>query len=105
MPVPLRTSFPLEMSELEYNSLLYEISGKINADQLPRLVFICTGNIHEGAEDSVQNVLKLFKVLEEQSRLGIDNLETLKGILRILRAKSLLKKVTEFEVKRKGTLC
>ena len=105
MPVPLKTSFRLEMSELEYNSLLYEISGKINANQLPRLVFMCTWNIHKGAQDSVQDVLKLFKVLEEQSRLGIDNLEMLKEILRILKAKSLLKKVKEFEENRKGTLC
>ena len=105
MPVPLKTSFLLEMSEVEYNSLLFEISGKINANQLPRLVFMCTGNIHKGAQDSVQDILKLFKVLEEQSRLGIDNLEMLKEILRILKAKSLLKKVKEFEENRKGTLC
>lgn len=105
MPVPLRTSFLLEMSEVEYYSLLYEIRGKINANQLPRLVFMCTGNIHKGAQDSVQNILELFKVLEKQSRLGIDNLEMLKEILRVLKAKSLLKKVKEFEENRKGTLC
>ena len=103
MPVPLRTSFFLEMSEVEYRSLLFEISGKINANQLPRLVFMCTGNRHKGAQDSIHDVLKLFEVLKEQSRLGIDNLEMLKEILRILKEKSLLKKVKEFEENRKGT--
>lgn len=103
MPVPLRTTFLLEMSELEYNYLLYEISGKLNSNQLEPLVFMCRKYIPKGVQDSIQDVLTLFKVLEEQSRLGIDNLEMLKEILKILKTKSLLKKVTEFEVKRKGT--
>ena len=93
----------MEMSQLEYNYLLYEISGKLNSNQLAILLFMCREYIPKGAEDSIQNVLKLFKVLEEKSRLGIDNLEMLKEILTILKKTSLLKKVKEFEVKRKGT--
>ena len=103
MPVPLRASSLSEMSELEYNSLLYDISGKIDANQLERLVFMFRKYIPRGDQDSIKDVLTLFKVLEQQGSLRIDNLEMLKETLTILKAKSLLKKVKEFEVKRKGT--
>ena len=105
MPVPLRSSFLFDMSELEYNSLLYDISGKIDANQLERLVFMFRNYIPRSAQDSIRDVLTLFTVLEQHSPLGIDNLEMLKEMLTILNTKSLLKKVKEFEVKRKGTWC
>lgn len=93
----------MEMSKVEYNFLLYEISGKINSNQLAKLVFMCREHIPKGAQDSIQDVLTLFKVLEEHSSLGIDDLEMLKEILRLLKKTSLFNKVKEFEDKRKGT--
>ena len=50
----------------------------------------------------IQNALGLFEELEKQGYLGIDNLETLKEILKQLDKQFLLEKVEKFEIKRKG---
>ena len=91
------------MSNLDYNDLLYEISTKIDANELPRLVFMCRDDIAKGSEDSIQDVLTLFKELENQNRLEIDRLDTLKEILKKVKKRTLLKKVEEFEIRRKGS--
>lgn len=88
------------MSEIEYNDLLFEISEKVADFLLPRLVFMCRGKISN--EDNVRDVLTLFKELEGRNYLGIDRLDTLKGILTQSRKRPLLKKVEEFERRRKA---
>jgi len=93
------------MSKHEYNDLLFDISRKINTNELPRLVFMCRDDITEGSEDRIQDVLTLFKELEKENHLGIDRLDTLKEILTRMKKRSLLKKVEEFEIKRKGLHC
>ena len=93
------------MSKHEYNDLLFDISKRINANELPRLVFMCRDDIAAGSEDRIQDVLTLFKELEKENHLGIDRLDTLKEILTRMKKRSLLKKVEEFEIKRKGLYC
>jgi len=88
------------MSKIEYNDLLFEISQKL--DNLPRLLFMCRGVITEGSERNIPDVLTLFKELEKYGSLGIDRLDTLKEILKQMNKRSLLKKVREFEIRRKG---
>ena len=91
------------MSEHEYNNLLYEISEKIDATKLGKLVFICRYGLPKGCiKDGITTVLTLFEELENNNRLGIDRLDTLKNILTLLKKGSLLKKVEEFDAKRKG---
>ena len=90
------------MSEIEYYDLIFEISTKIDVDQLERLVFMCTKKISKASKGMIQNALGLFEELEKQGYLGIDKLETLKEILKQLKKRSMLKKVEEFEIKRKG---
>jgi len=92
------------MSKIEYNDLLYEISKKIDENELPRLIFMCREEIAERSEEKVRDVLTLFKELEKRNRLGIDRLDTLKEILKQMKKRSLLKKVEEFEIRRKGIL-
>ena len=91
------------MSEIEYYDLIFEISTKIDVNQLERLVFMCTKKISEGSEGTIKNARGLFKELEKQGYLGIDRLENLKEILKQLKKRSMLKKVEEFEIKRRGT--
>ena len=93
------------MSKHEYNDLLFEISRKIDAAELKRLVFMCRDDLAKGSKDSIKDVLTLFEELEKQNYLGIDHLDTLKNILALLKKKSLLKKVKEFEITRKGRFC
>lgn len=94
------------MSEHEYNDLLFEISKKIDVTELERLVFMCRSDLPKACvKDSILTVLTLFEELEKNNRLGIDLLDTLKNILTLLKKRSLLKKVNEFEAKRKGWCC
>ena len=58
--------------------------------------------IAKGSEENIRDVLTLFKELEKQGRLGIDRLHTLKEILTRMKKRSLLQKVEEFEIRRKG---
>ena len=90
------------MSEIEYNDLVFDISTKINVNQLEEMVFMCRGQISKSRKKKFKNVLELFKELEKQGYLGIDRLETLKQILEQLKKRGMLKKVKEFENKRKG---
>ena len=90
------------MSEIEYYDLIFEISTKIDVNQLERLVFMCTKKISEGSEGTIKSA-RGFKELEKQGYLGIDRLENLKEILKQSKKRSMLKKVEEFEIKRRGT--
>ena len=91
------------MSEIEYYDLIFEISTKIDVNQLERLIFMCTKKISEGSEGTIKSARGLFKELEKQGYLGIDQLENLKEILKQLKKRAMLKKVEEFENKRRGT--
>ena len=90
------------MYEIEYYDLIFEISTKIDVNQLERLVFMCTKKISEGSEGTIKSARGLFKELEKQGYLGIDRLENLKEILKQLKKRSMIKKVEEFEIKRRG---
>lgn len=90
------------MSEIEYNDLVFDISTKINVNQLEKMVFMCRGQISKSRKKKFKNVLELLVELEEQGNLGIDRLETLKQILERLKNQRMLKKVKEFENKRKA---
>ena len=90
------------MSEIEYYDLIFEISKKIDVNQLERLVFMCTKKISEGSEGTIKSARGEFKELEKQSYQGIGRLETLKQIFKQLKKRSMVKKVEEFQIKRKG---
>ena len=98
-----RPIYSENMSEIEYYDLIFEISTKIDVNQLERLVFMCTKKISEGSEGTIKSARGLFKELEKQGYLGIDRLENLKEILKQLKKRSMIKKVEEFEIKRRGT--
>lgn len=90
------------MSDIEYSDLLFEISRKLDVDELQRLLFMCRKEIAKGSERNIRDVLTLFEELERNNRLAIDRLDTLKEILTRMKKRSLLKKVEEFEIRRKG---
>ena len=91
------------MSKHEYRCLLFDISKKINANELEKIVYLCKDDLPKGTRrDSFEDALALFDVLETKNHLGIDNTQILKGMLRNLPKKALLRKVEDFEIKRKG---
>ena len=89
------------MSEIKYCDL-FNIRTKIGVNQSERLVFMCRKQISKGSKIATQNVLGLFEELEKQDNLGIDRLGILKEILKQSKNRSMLKKVEEFEIKKKG---
>ena len=90
------------MSAIEYNDLLFEISQRLEQlNVLDRLLFMCRGKLASGSEDNIQDVLSLFKELEEQNNLGIDRMEVIKGLLKSFNEWSFFGKVHEFESKRR----
>lgn len=91
------------MSKHEYRRLLFDISEKINANELRKMVYLCIDDLPKGTRrDSFEDALALFDLLETKNRLGIDNTQILKGMLQNLPKKPLLRKVEDFEIKRKG---
>ena len=91
------------MSAIEYNNLLFEISQRLEElNVLGRLLFMCRGKLAPGSEDIIQDVLSLFKELEEQSNLGADRMEVIKGLLKSFKEWSFFVKVEKFEKKRKN---
>ena len=91
------------MSKHEYRRLLFDISEKINANELKKMVYLCIDDLPNGTRrDSFEDAIALFDVLERRNRLGIDNTQILKGMLQNLPKKPLLRRVEDFEIKRKG---
>ena len=90
------------MSAIEYSYLLFEISEKLDElYPIHRLLFACRKYLSSGSEGNIQDTLSLFKELEEQQNLGIDNLVVIKELLKGVREWSLFGKVKRFENKRK----
>ena len=91
-----------DMSAIEYSYLLIEISEKLDElSPIHRLLFTCRTYLTSGSEGNIQDTLSLFKELEEQQNLGIDNLVVIKELLKGVREWSLFGKVKRFENKRK----
>ena len=89
------------MSAIEYRNLLYEISQEVNwLSESQRLLFICEAFIREGSEHRIHDVLSLFKELQEQKNLGIDNLQLPKEIVKGIGKWNLLERIKKFEIKR-----
>lgn len=89
------------MPEIEYNSLILEISKRLDElNILDSLLFMCRGKIASGSEDSIHNALSLFEKLEERDNLGADRLEEMKELLKGVGEWSLNEKVEKFETKR-----
>ena len=90
------------MSAIEYSYLLVEVSEKLDeVSPIHRLLFTCRTYLTTGSEGNIQDTLSLFKELEEQQNLGIDNLVVIKELLKGVREWSLFGKVKRFENKRK----
>ena len=90
------------MSAIEYNSLVFKISQRVDElNVLSHLRFMFRGKLAPGSEDNIHDTLSLFKELEEQNILGADRLVEMKELLSDVEEWSLLEKVEKFESKRK----
>ena len=90
------------MSAEEYNSLLFEISQRLDELNVGRkLLVICRGKVAPRNEENMPDAFSLFEELEEKGFLGPDRLEVLKGMLKGVEEWSLFENVKKYERKRK----
>ena len=93
------------MSAVEYNSLLFEISQRLDDLNLgKKLLVLCRQKVAPRNEENMLqdvHVFSLFEELEQNGFLGPDKLTTLKDLLRALKEWSLFEHVKTFEIKRK----
>ena len=88
------------MSEIDYNNLLFEISVRLDQQNLlERLLFMCRGKLSPVSQrqDSIQGTLSLFRELEYRNSLGVDRVQVLKDLLKGVKQWSLFCKVKKFE--------
>ena len=95
-------SFREEVEKLDckviYIHLLEQIIGELDElNELERLVSICRGKITEERRASIHDVRSLFRELENNGSLKINNYEILKEILIQTEKRDLLEKVEELE--------
>ncbi|XP_068705545.1 uncharacterized protein [Montipora foliosa] len=89
------------MSFIEYRNLLSTIGRSLEELDRTYLLYLFESKIQAGNEHNIRNVLTLFKEMEANNTLGIDRLENLKELLRVLEKWHLFKEVRKFEIKRR----
>ena len=89
------------MSRVEYNHLLLQISQRLDELNKATLVYVtCEGRMESSAQ-VIPATLILFQKLQDQKRLGIDQVRLLKDFVEEVNEWSLFRKVEKFENKRK----
>ena len=90
------------MSAVEYNSLIFEISQRLDELNVGRkLIVMCRGKVAPRSEGNMQDAFSLFVELEGKEFLGPDNLDVLKDLLKGVKEWALLEEAEKFESKRK----
>ena len=90
------------MSAVEYNSLIFEISQRLDELNVgSKLIVMCRGKVAPRSERNIQDALSFFEELEGKEFLGPDKLDVLKQLLKGVEEWVLLEKVEKFESKRK----
>ena len=90
------------MSAVEYNSLIFEISQRLDELNVGRKVIVmCRGKVAPRSEGNMQDAFSLFVELEGKGFLGPDNLDVLKDLLKGVKEWALLEEAEKFESKRK----
>ena len=90
------------MSAVEYNSLIFEISQRLDELNVGRkLIVMCRGKVAPRSEGNMQDAFSLFVELEGKGFLGPDNLDVLKDLLKGVKEWAFLEEAEKFESKRK----
>ena len=89
------------MSFIEYRRLLEKIGSSLEEFGITKLLYWCKDKIQAENQHNIHNVHALFEEMEANNTLGIDRLENLTELLRVLEKWRLFKEVRKFEIKRK----
>ena len=100
----LRRVERFEMKRKDYKQLLEQISRALDvSNELQRLISICRGKnlIALEREEDIADVNAMFTILEQQNKLGIEDLTLLKTLAKEMEKPDLCRLLEEFEKKRK----
>ena len=96
-----RCSRCFEMSEFEYNNLLFQISQRLdNINVGKQLLVICRGKLAARSGEENIPTFGLFEELEEKGFLSSDRLTVLKAMLKGVKEWAFLEEVEKFEYKK-----
>ena len=87
------------MSAVEYNSLIFEISQRLDELNVGRkLIVMCRGKVAPRSEGNMQDAFSLFVELEGKEFLGPDNLDVLKDLLKGVKEWALLEEAEKLRL-------
>lgn len=81
------------MDSSEFNAVLLNISEQLSKEQLQNMVFLCKGIITKKDSEKIDTGLKLFTLLMERAKLGVDNTDFLCEKLEQIRRPDLAAKI------------
>lgn len=81
------------MDSSEFNAVLLNISEQLSKEQLQSMVFLCKGIITKKDSEKIDTGLKLFTLLMERAKLGVDNTDFLCEKLEQIHRQDLAAKI------------
>ncbi|XP_034724099.1 FAS-associated death domain protein [Etheostoma cragini] len=85
------------MTSFQFNAALLDISTQLSAKELEDLKFLCIDIIGKRQRDDVKTGVKLFQLLMERGKLGVDNTKWLSDSLTHINRHDLSDKLNNFE--------
>lgn len=86
-----------DMSSIQFNAVLLNISNQLSDDQLEQIKFMCRDMIRKREMETIDTGIKMFQVLTERGKLGADNKDYLCQLLREIQRHDLSEKLDGFE--------
>lgn len=66
---------------MDFNCCLYKIGEELDSEELASLKFLCIDNIPQRLQESINDALTLFQILQEKNKLGEEDMFFLKELL------------------------
>lgn len=89
---------PVDMSALQFNSVLLEISNAMSADQLNEMKFLVLQEIGKRNLEKIGSGRELFQLFRERGELSEDNTAFLSKLLREIKRQDLSDKIDNFSI-------
>lgn len=91
-------SIRVNMSALQFNSVLLEISNAMSADQLNEMKFLVLQEIGKRNLEKIGSGRELFQLFRERGKLSEDNTAFLSKLLKEIKRQDLSDKIDNFSI-------
>ncbi|XP_029313981.1 FAS-associated death domain protein [Cottoperca gobio] len=86
-----------DMSNLQFNSVLLDISNQLTDKQLEDMKFLCRDMVGKKELEKISSGIRLFQVLTERGKLGANNTDCLCQLLKDIHRQDLSGRIETFE--------